>query len=297
MEPSAGSLPRLRQYSSSEVVPEYVDIRMVHPSPFNSRTKLEGIDTLVSSIRKNGLLQPIVVRIIEGGFEVVAGHRRLESCRLLRWVRIPCIVKELSDQEAYEIGLVENMERRSLSPVEEARAFERYVKEWGWGSARELAEKLGRSEEYVSHRIALLSLPADVLELIESDKITPSAAHELVWMKDPGAQSAFVAAMGGRKLPAKKVRMAVRLIRGGSRVEEVLNTLSPSQGANGQKSRYARLLERSILSLRICVVRLDSIIEELDSSDEPTLRQVLLRKRLQIHNEIDELLQMKRSAN
>lgn len=283
---------RLRQYSSSEVIPEYLDMRTIRPSPLNSRSKLQDLDSLVASIRQNGLLQPIVVRIVDRGFEVVAGHRRLESCKRLRWVRIPCIVKDLSDQEAYELGLVENMERKSLSPVEEARAFERYVREGGWGSAKQLAERIGRSEEYVSHRMALLTLPKSVLDLIESDKISGSAAHELIWMKDPAAQNSLAAAMDGQMLSAKAIREAVKLVRDGTEVQEAVATVS----GGGRKTRYERLLGRSILTLRICVVRLDSIIEELDSSDEPTLRKVLLRKRLQIHDEIDELLRLKRSA-
>ena len=100
------------------------------------------------------------MRLSDIKFEVVAGNRRLEACKRLHWLKVPCLVRELSDKEAYEIGLIENIERETLTPIEEAKAFQMYVKEKGWGGVKALAEKIGRSEEYVSHKIALLSLPS-----------------------------------------------------------------------------------------------------------------------------------------
>ena len=81
-------------------------------------------------------------------------------------MKIPCLIREFSDKEAFEIGLVENIERRTLTPIEEAVAFQKYVQKTGWGGVTELARAIGRSKEFVSHRMSLLKLPRDVLELI-----------------------------------------------------------------------------------------------------------------------------------
>jgi len=258
----------------------------------------------MDSIRTKGLLQPIIIRIVGQRFEVVAGNRRLEACKRLHWVRIPCLIREFTDKEAFEIGLVENIERKTLSPIEEARAFQKYVHESGWGGLTELAKTIGRSKEYVSHRISLLRLPRDVLDLISTDKISPSSAHELVWMDDRKGQQALAGALATQKLPTSKVREAVKMFRGGMEMDGVLDSIGAKEAA-GRKAqdittsknrKYARLLDKSILTLRICIVRLDSIIEELESgADTDNLKHLLIQKRLLIHNQIDELIQLKRS--
>lgn len=251
------------------------------------------------------MLQPILVRIVDRGFEVVAGHRRLEACRRLHWVRMPCLVRDLSEKDAYEIGLVENVQRQTLSPVEEAKAFRTYASDKGWGGVKQLAEKIGKSEGYVSHRIALLRLPSVVLELIESDELSPSTGQELLWLGDRKGQIAVAEAIAGKKMPAKKVREAVMLAKSGRDVDEAISSVFLDEDSSipwestkrrVEKNRFVKLTEKSVLTLRICVVRLDSIIEELDQEgNENMLRQVLLEKRIQIHNHIDDLLRLKRS--
>ena len=168
---------RLNLYLRPDMAPEYVDARLIDSSPWNARDHSANLESLISSIRTNGLLQPIIVRISKQRFQVVAGNRRLEACRRLHWVRMPCLIREFSDKEAYEIGLIENIERRTLSPLEEATAFQKYVQETGWGGVTELAKAIGRSKEFVSHRMSLLRLPRDVLDLISTDKMASSASE------------------------------------------------------------------------------------------------------------------------
>jgi ParB family transcriptional regulator, chromosome partitioning protein len=291
-----------KQYLRPDLIPEYIDISLIKHSRLNARLSLSNIDALMNSIRENGLLQPILVRLSKQKFEVVAGNRRLEACRRLHWVKIPCLVREFSDKEAYEVGLVENLERETLSPVEEARAFKLYASERGWGGIKELAKKVGRSQEYISHRIALLSLPNTVIEMIEEQRITPSAGHELVWMKDPEGQAELAQAIAGRKVPAKQVREAVMMLRDGTSFDDAISGINVklehgSRSRSRNPNKFLRLLDKSILVLRICILRLDSIIEELESEDSyETLRQILIKKRLAVHNQIDDLLQLKKSA-
>jgi ParB family chromosome partitioning protein len=99
------------------------------------------IDELASSIRQNGLLQPIIVRMQDNSFEIVAGNRRYNACKRLGWRKILCHVVELEDREAFEFALTENIQRRTLDPLEEAKAFKVYVQDFGWGGVSALAAK------------------------------------------------------------------------------------------------------------------------------------------------------------
>lgn len=98
-------------------------------------------------------MEPLVVRPVEGWFEVVAGHRRLEACRLLNMRRVPCHIVSMDDKQAYETSLVENMQRQNLNALEEAVAFRRYVEEFGYGGISELARRIGKSQSYVIRRV------------------------------------------------------------------------------------------------------------------------------------------------
>ena len=118
-----------------------------------------GVEPIHLHADLDGLLEPIVVRPVENGSEVVAGNRRLEACRRLKMHRIPCHIVELDDREAFEVSLVENVQHETMNPVDEARAFKRYVDDYGYGGVSELARKIDKSQEYVSNRLRLLKLP------------------------------------------------------------------------------------------------------------------------------------------
>src|ERR671924_329762 len=136
-------------------------MKMIRPSQFTIRDKFQRNDS---------------------GFEMLAGHRRFQACRTLRWRFIPAKIRELSDKQAYEIQLTENIQRKSMDPVEEAEAFRRYVVDFGWGGVSELARKIGKSEEYVSHHLQLLKLPGDIKQQIVTDRLKVSQAIEIVQM-------------------------------------------------------------------------------------------------------------------
>src|ERR1051325_4762957 len=162
---------------------EQIEMKMIRPSQFAVRDKFQKMnadtETLAASIHEHGLLQPILIRPLDNGFEIVAGHRRFQACRSLRWRFMPCKIREMSDKQAFEIQLTENIQRKSMDPMEEAEAFRRYVMEFGWGGVSELAKKIGKSEEYVSHRLQLLKLPESIREQIAQNRLNVSQAIEL----------------------------------------------------------------------------------------------------------------------
>ena len=148
----------------------YLKLSEIREPKFLLRTSLGRIEELADSIRKKGLLNPLTVRKTTEGYELVCGWRRYNALKMLGMEEVLCIVHEdLSDKDAFEIALVENVQRKELSPMEEARAFKKYVEEYGWGSASQLAEKIGKYPSYVVQRIQFLDLPKEVQELLEED--------------------------------------------------------------------------------------------------------------------------------
>ncbi|MFN2434339.1 MAG: ParB/RepB/Spo0J family partition protein [Nitrososphaeraceae archaeon] len=115
-------------------------------------------EKLVPEFSKIGLLSPILARITENGkFEVVAGNRRFKACKSLGWKKIPCHIVELDDRHAFEASIIENIQRNTLNIIEGGLAFRKYINEFGWGAASELARKLSKSSSYVSSPWNLIS--------------------------------------------------------------------------------------------------------------------------------------------
>ena len=161
---------------------EQIEMKMIRPSSFAVRDKFqkycEDDESLIISIREHGLIQPILIRPLSHGFEIVAGHRRYQACKSLRWRFIPCKIREMTNKQAFEIQLSENIQRKSMDPIEEAEAFRRYVIDFGWGGVSDLAKKIGKSEEYVSHRIPQLKLSEEIKNKIVSNRLNVSKVYE-----------------------------------------------------------------------------------------------------------------------
>jgi ParB family chromosome partitioning protein len=158
---------------------EDLDILDIAPSTHHLRATHYNLDELAESIEKTGLLQPIVVRANRSNnFEVVAGNRRLMACKMLGWSRIACHLVELDDKQAFEVSIIENVQRHTLNPIEEGLAFRKYVNEFGWGGVSELAQKLSKSTSYICKRIKLTELPKDIIDLISTSEISAATGED-----------------------------------------------------------------------------------------------------------------------
>lgn len=157
---------------------EVLSIEKLSGSPDNPRRSVGDVKELAASIAAVGILEPLVVTADgNGGYVVVAGARRLAGAKAAGLAEVPCIVRELTDEQQAEVMLVENLQREDLSPLEEASAYRRLT-ELGW-SQRQLAERIGRSQAHISKRMALLELPEKVHDVVDSGGITIEAAVEL----------------------------------------------------------------------------------------------------------------------
>lgn len=139
----------------------------------------EKLEDLKISIQKRGVLQPILVRKKEDQFEVIAGERRLKAARALNLDEIPVIVKDVNDQEAFVIALVENIQREELNPIEEAEAYHRLIEEFGY-TQETVAQSVGKDRSTISNLIRLLKLPENIRGAITAGHISFGHARALL---------------------------------------------------------------------------------------------------------------------
>ena len=244
---------------------------------------------LADSISKIGLLSPILVRITEAGkFEVVAGNRRFNACKSLGWKKVPCHIVELDDKSAFEASIIENIQRNTLNIIEEGFAFRKYVNEFGWGAASELAHKLSKSSSYVSKRMRLLELPDDVLQLLHDSEISVSTGEELLSIKEKEKQSKFAKMVLNQSISSKKLRKIIKEDK--CRLDNY-DSFSYSD-ANEEKERILKTFDKSIISLRIAMNRLAMIIEKIE--DNWILHEILMNHKNTIHSQIDLLIREKK---
>ena len=276
---------------------EPIEMKMIRISQFAVRDRFHKLptdddDALISSIKEHGLLQPILIRPLSHGFEIVAGHRRFHACKSLRWRHIPCKIREMSDKQAYEIQLTENIQRKTMKPIEEAEAFRRYVIDFGWGGVSELAKKIGMSEVYVSHRIQLLKLPNDIKEQIFNNRLNVSQALELTNLPFD-SRIEIINQVVNNNLTVRQIR-------------EVKSFLKEVNGSNDDSTHNKTLFKslsitkKTSLALKITLARIDNIIEEVNTTIEPEQRteitNFLMGLRLKVHSMIDDTIRFKNST-
>jgi ParB family transcriptional regulator, chromosome partitioning protein len=159
-----------------------IPIAKVKPSPFQPRVAFDParLSELAQSISARGVIQPIAVRAMDGGFELIVGERRLRAMELLGRTMIPAIVYDIiSNEEAMELTLIENIQRENLNPIEEAGAYHRLLTEFNL-SQTDLAARVGKERSSISNAIRLLSLPSEIQELISAGKLTAGHARALL---------------------------------------------------------------------------------------------------------------------
>ncbi|VFJ13818.1 ParB/RepB/Spo0J family partition protein [Candidatus Nitrosocosmicus franklandus] len=277
---------------------EHIEIKMIRPSQFSIRDKFndyQEVESLISSIKEHGLLQPILIRPYQNNFEIVAGHRRFYACKSLRWRHIPCKIREMNDKQAFEIQLTENIQRKSMSVLEEAEAFRKYVQDLGWGGVTELAKKIGKSEEYVSHRIQLLKLPQDIKEKIMLNKLSVSQALELTTLSS-GNILQFADHIIENELTVRQIREVKSVFSkkglSGDDLELIAN-----ENINLKNIKTLKITKKTTLALKITLARIDSIIEEVQLNFEPEqstdVISFLMDMRLKIHSLIDDTIRFK----
>ena len=162
-------------------------IKEIRPNPYQPRKEFDeqGLKELADSIKENGVFQPILVRKRKtgSGYELVAGERRLRASKLAGKDSIPAIVVDFNDQQMMEISLLENIQRKDLTPIEEAQAYDQLIRKLGY-TQDELAKRIGKSRSNVTNMLRLLNLPTEVKKLVNDGKLTYTQARALLAVED-----------------------------------------------------------------------------------------------------------------
>jgi ParB family chromosome partitioning protein len=163
-----------------------IEMALIKPNPYQPRLKFDpqALQELKNSIGEKGLIQPITVRRVESGYELIAGERRLRAAMDIGFKKIPAyVIKVDSKEEMIELSLVENVQREKLNPIEEATAFQRLITECNL-TQDEVAQKIGKDRTTITNTLRLLKLPADIQESVESGTISVGHARTLLAVED-----------------------------------------------------------------------------------------------------------------
>jgi ParB family transcriptional regulator, chromosome partitioning protein len=184
----------------------------IRPNPYQPRRDVDptALEELKASILKAGLLQPVVVRAGgDSGYELIAGERRLRACQALGWERIPAVKRDVDDRTVLTLALIENLQRDDLSPVDEARGYERLIAEFNL-TQQEVADAVGRDRSTVANALRLLKLPAAVLTLLHGGGLSVGHARALLALDDPRVATALANEAVEHGLSVREVEDRVR---------------------------------------------------------------------------------------
>jgi len=190
----------------------HLPLEMIHANPRQPRKSFgsEAAAGLAASVKAQGLLQPLIVRPrSEGGYELIAGERRLRAAREAGLNTVPAVVREADDRESLVLGLVENVAREQLSAVEESRAYAVLLDEFGL-SLGEIADRVGRSKPSVSNRLRLLELPDEVLEMLSAGELSEGHARAVLALPDHDARKTLARRAAKNGLSVRQVEQATR---------------------------------------------------------------------------------------
>jgi ParB family transcriptional regulator, chromosome partitioning protein len=183
-----------------------VDIDLIDPSPYQPRTRFreEALQELAQSIRSSGIVQPLVVRRFGHRFQLIAGERRWRAAQRAELNRVPVVVRDVPEERAVEMTLVENLQREDLNPIEQGHAFERLIQEFAL-TQEEVAQRTGKDRATIANAVRLLKLEAPIREMIEEGRISAGHGRALLGIADP----------------KERLEIARRVARGGMTVRQV----------------------------------------------------------------------------
>ena len=222
-------------------------IELIQPNPEQPRKTITPaeLDALAESIAEKGIVQPILVRPLKGEadrFEIVAGERRWRAAQRARLHEVPALVRELTDRETLEIGIVENVQRADLNPVEEAHAYRQLIDKFGH-TQDDVARAVSKSRSHVANMVRLLALPGSVLDYLARGDISAGHARAIAAAPDPAALAEQIVEKG---LSVREAERLARQAQGGPDAPET--KAQQTAPAGGGKDADTRALEADIAS-------------------------------------------------
>ena len=194
-----------------EVVQLYLDD--IIPNRFQPREVFDekALKELAVSIKEHGVIQPIIVRNVNGKYEIIAGERRYKASALAGMTRIPAIIRDLDDKESSKVALLENLQRKNLNPIEEARTYQKIL-EIDQMTQEELAKTMGKSQSSVANKLRLLSLPDEVQDALLKEQVSERHARALISVPDSKKQSELLKKVINNKMTVRALEDEIALL-------------------------------------------------------------------------------------
>jgi ParB family chromosome partitioning protein len=221
-----------------------VAIEDVHPSRGQPRKVFDDarLDELAASIRAQGIIQPLVVRLRDGGgYELIAGERRWRAAQRAGLHEVPAVVRDVAPKRAFEMALVENLQREDLNPIEEAQGFERLIEEFGY-TQEALATRVGKDRSTVANSLRLLRLPNAVRDLVTEGRLSMGHARALLGIEETDALERLARRVVARELSVRQVEALVRRERDGAAPASATAPPRPNVNARDLADRLTRAL-------------------------------------------------------
>ena len=250
-----------------------VFLAQVHPNPNQPRTnfKPEEIEELANSIKRHGLLQPILVRKTGDGYEIIAGERRWQACRSLGMETIPVRFWLADDTEAFEAALVENIQRSDLNPIEEAYGYKRLMERKGMTQS-EVAQTVSKGRSTIANALRLLDLPEEAQQLLFEEKITAGHARAILSVPTLEGKKSLTNKLMEEKLSVRETEAIARLLAGREKAASTPSSRVPTPQSFKKAARsMSKILE---LPVRVKTVQGKNKIE-IQFKDEDELQRVV----------------------
>jgi ParB family chromosome partitioning protein len=222
------SVTEPRAESSKEDVNFQIEVDRITPSPFQPRRAFDEakIEELASSIRNQGIIQPLVVRRKGDGYELIAGERRWRAAMKAGMSQVPVVVRDATDHEALQLALVENLQREDLNPIEEASGYRRLQQEFQW-SQEEMAEKVGKSRPAIANSMRLLALPPEVQAEVSAGNLPAGQARALLGLQTEPLIISACRDVVAKGLSTRETEKLVRQLMSGRRRKRQAPTIDP----------------------------------------------------------------------
>jgi len=205
-------IPKVSRVAPMEVI--NIDINKIKPNKYQSRMQFdqEKLKELANSIKREGIVQPIIVSPSGENYQLVAGERRWWAAKMAELKEIPAVVRNVSNREMFEVSLIENIQREDLNPVEEATAFERLMKEFNL-TQQELADHLGKTRSTVANTLRLINLPEQIKEFVSRRLISAGHARALLSIQGEKKRIEMARRIIKQKLPVRETEDIVERLR------------------------------------------------------------------------------------
>lgn len=220
----------------------YIMLPIERISPNSSQPrkefKPESIEDLAESIREKGIIQPLVLRKNEDGYEIIAGERRWRAAQKAGLRRVPAIIKDVDARESLEIALVENLQREDLNPIDEAMAYEKLIEDFGL-THEDISLRIGKDRSTITNQLRLLRLPKEAKDALVKGEITPGHARALLSLQSPKKILELLEAIRSEKLSVRKTEQLVHKSMLAKKPKSEQESLSPYLSELGDRLRHA----------------------------------------------------------